>query len=193
METPSYCAALFFFQVCVLTSHVCAFGDVKFKQHKALFSINNTNSQDEPPIPTILVGDFNRFLNEQESFKERLTTYNLLEAKPKMLVIPSSSENLTEKTFKDDDDIGTFQPWPTDVEVYEDMLREPLSKSRLDVQLCTDNSRLIEVKDIYIRASMYKSLPESKAPDGINAVRHLLNCTMSSDHLALVGSYEIKS
>ena len=183
---------LYTIQVCVLASHVTPFGDVKVKQQNSLFSINQINLNLPSPTPSILVGDYNRFADEDEDFQNRLKIYGLVEANSTRLEIPIPQAK--SKTYKNKQDIGTFNPWPSDSNIYEEKLREPLSNSRLDVQLCTDNPAMILVKDVYTRASMYK-VPEkitTEERENVNDVRRLLDCTMTSDHLAIIGEYVIK-
>ena len=149
------------------------------------------NQKENTSIPTIIAGDLNRFFEEKDDFQKTLFEYNLKEAKSNKLVIPSSPND---QVFNNEEDIGTFNPWPTDERIYNVILNEPLGNSRLDVQLCTNNADLINVKDVYTRASMYRtpgSNPPVSSKEGLNHVRKLLHYTMTSDHLAIVGEYEI--
>ena len=163
---------------------------MKKKQQNALFSINPINLNKNPKIPSILVGDLNRFKDEDKDFQQRLKDYRLVEAKSNKLVIPNLKNSLGPQTFYDKN-IGTFNPWPTDRKIYSKLLNEPMENSRLDVHLCSDDENLIKIKTIYTRASMLKNSNSVQKWHNIDPVRRLLNSTMTSDHLALIGVYEI--
>ena len=184
-------------QVVVAVSHVSPFGDVKVKQQNALFSLNSINKEnsedEEAKFPVIIVGDLNRFSDESDDFEKRLVDYNLIEVNIKKLIVPPAQKQEM-KEYKKEENIGTFMPWPVDA-VYKEKLKKPLSDTRLDVQLYTDDKSMIELKTAYIRASMMKenrNEPIPKTPDGVNRLRHFLDCRMTSDHIPIIGTYYIR-
>ncbi|XP_076811707.1 uncharacterized protein LOC143458741 [Clavelina lepadiformis] len=171
-------------QVCILGSHVMPFGDVKYAQQNALLSLNKENSS----VPTIIAGDMNRFWNENDTFQEQLKLYNLIEAMPTKLVIPlSANENI----IKDNEDVGTFMPWPTDEKIYSMKLYEPMSTSRLDTQLYSHDTSMITCEQVVSKATMLHKPDESEPQKYVNQTRHMLNLRMASDHTAIIGRYMI--
>nr|CAB3260736.1 uncharacterized protein LOC100175991 [Phallusia mammillata] len=174
-------------QVCVLVSHVIPFGKVKTQQQNALLSLSQKNMQSQPPIPTMIVGDLNRFYDEKEQFSEQLLEYHMLEAVPQQFIIPTETEEIRLKG----EDIGTFSPWPTDMKMYDKLLKEPISKSPLDVHVYTNDPSLIRNESVITYASMLKSPNRDPPPDGRNPVRHMLDRRMASDHIAIIGRYSM--
>lgn len=170
-------------QVCVAVSHTSPFGDVKIKQQDAIFSLNCT----DPATPTIIVGDLNRFQDEDSDFQRRLLKFNLNEAHLSKLLVRSASQTIRSK-YKNESDIGTFMPWPVDA-VYDEKRRESLSTSKLDVQLYT--KELIVCENAYARASMMHSSSAANQKDS-NEVRNQLDGKMTSDHIPIIGKYRIK-
>ena len=176
-------------------SHVVPFGDVKFDQQKALFTLNRTNLRKR--IPTIIVGDVNRFPEEEEQFNKSLEDYNLLEVKPNRLVIPYEKEKDIDKKFDyitSEEDIGTFTPWPIEEKIYNEKKPTPLRKSRLDAHVYTDDPELVEVCEAEVRAVMFYpiSRPQTPPPQGFNKIRYILDRKMASDHMPIITTYKIK-
>ena len=179
----------FTFQVCIAVSHVVPFGEAKFNQQKALFSLNQTNSR--KGIPTIIVGDVNRFPEDEEQFNKSLKDYNLLEVKPNRLVIPYKNGEAYNITSKED--IGTFTPWPTD-KIYIEKISTPLQQSRLDAHVYTDDRNLVEVCEAEVRAVMFQDIsrPHSFPSTNFNKIRFILDRKMASDHMPIITRYKIK-
>ena len=163
-------------------SHVVPFGDVKKVQQNALFSISRKNSA--LSLPTILVGDYNRFPEEEESFLKQLDFYNVLEAIPSKLVIPGIDP------IETPEDIGTFTPWPND-RMYEAKIGHPMRESRLDLHAYTNNAKLIKLKSCRVQASMFSTPGPVTGTDKYNKVRYCLDRRMASDHLAIISSFEV--
>lgn len=170
-------------------SHVVPFGEIKVKQQNALLSLSPKNMLSHPVIPTVIVGDLNRFYDEKEQFAKQLLTYNTLEAVPQKLIIPREKEEIVLYGK----DVGTFSPWPTDVKIYEKILKEPICKSPLDVQVYSNDSSVITNESTVMYAAMLKSPNEEPPPDGRNPIRHMLDKRMASDHIAIIGTYIISS
>ena len=179
-------------QVCVLVSHVVPFGDVKIHQQNALLSLSGENLKRKPPVPTIIVGDLNRFWDDREVFDKQLQKYKVCEAKPKKLIIRHRHNEKNIQEEFEGRDVGTFSPWPTDSAVYERLLKEPISKSPLDVQLLTDDTSLIEEETTETYAAMMREPNKHTPPRGRDPVRHKLDKRMASDHLAILGKYQVK-
>ena len=184
----------FTFQVCVAVSHVVPFGEAKFNQQKALFSLNETNSR--KGIPTIIVGDVNRFPEDEEQFNEYLKDYDLLEVKPNRLVIPYEKEEDIDKKFDyitSEKDIGTYTPWSVE-KIYNEKKSTPLQKSRVDAHVYTDDPKLVKVCEAEVRAVMLEDIsrPETPPPQGFNKIRYILDQKMASDHMAIITTYKIK-
>ena len=165
------------------------FGDVKFNQQKALLSLNKTNSRES--IPTIIVGDVNRFPEEEEQFNKSLKDYNLLEVKPNRLVIPYKNGEVDNITSKED--IGTFTPWPTD-KIYNEKISTPLQQSRLDAHVYSNDRNLVEVCEAEVRAVMFQDISRPQTPPrkGFNKIRYILDRKMASDHMPIITRYKIK-
>ena len=155
--------------------------------------MNEFNLAKNPKIPSIIVGDFNRFENENQDFQRRLKQYDLTEAKSNRLLIPDTDNTSYLLEIRENENIGTFNPWPSDEKIHDEKMKEPLKNSRLDVQLCSDNGKLVTIKEVFTRASMFKEVADlSEKPKERNDIRHRLHCNMASDHLAIVGTYEVK-
>ena len=181
----------FTFQVCVAVSHVVPFGEAKFNQQKALFSLNETNSR--KGIPTIIVGDVNRFPDEEEQFNESLKDYDLLEVKPNRLVIPYEKDGEAD-IITSKEDIGTFTPWPVEEKIYNEKKSTPLQQSRLDAHVYSNDRNLVEVCEAEVRAVMFQDIsrPETPPPQGFNKIRYILDQKMASDHMPIITTYKIK-
>ena len=138
-------------------------------------------------MPTIIVGDLNRFSEEKEVFDKQLQKYEVREAKPTKFIIRHETHD---QEFRGKD-VGTFSPWPTDQKIYQWLSEVPMSESRLDVHLLTDDHTLIREKTTEIYAAMMKEPNESTPPKGWDPVRHKLDKVMASDHLAILGTYVV--
>uniref|UniRef100_H2YQH0 Endonuclease/exonuclease/phosphatase domain-containing protein n=1 Tax=Ciona savignyi TaxID=51511 RepID=H2YQH0_CIOSA len=197
-DSHGRCVGLLYLQhtskkkVCVAVTHVVPFGKVKYLQQQAMMSVNLENLQQAPPIPTIIAGDLNRFWDESDVFDQHLEKYKLQELNPTELVIKYGTTEM--KYLKGD--VGTFTPWPVDSVLYNDTsyMKNPMEKSRLDVQLCTTSTSSMDLISI-IRAEVHASMllsPNTNAEPNpnIDKVRQILDKTMSSDHLAILGVYK---
>nr|XP_002131393.1 uncharacterized protein LOC100175991 [Ciona intestinalis] len=173
-------------QVCVAVSHVVPFGEVKYLQQKALMSLNIDNHKLDPPVSTIIAGDLNRFDEDKEIFQQQIKNFKLQELQFSKLVIKHSQNNL----IRTNKDVGTFNPWPVDKMLYEDKsyMAQPMSYSKLDLQVCSND---MTIKQAEVHASMLKPPNLTEPSPGVNEVRHILDKVMSSDHLAVLGEYEI--
>ena len=171
------------------------FGEAKFNQQKALFTLNETNSKKK--IPTIIVGDVNRFPEEEEQFHKSLEDYNLLEVKPNRLVIPYEKEKDIDKKFDyitSEKDIGTFTPWPIEEKIYNEKKSTPLQQSRLDAHVYSNDRNLVEVCEAEVRAVMFQDISRPQTPprEGFNKIRYILDRKMASDHMPIITRYKIK-
>ena len=172
-------------------SHVVPFGEAKFNQQKALLSLNETNSR--KGIPTIIVGDVNRFPEDEEQFNEYLKDYHLLEVEPNRLVIPYEKDGEAD-IITSKEDIGTYTPWFVEQKLYNEKKSTPLQESRLDAHVYSNDHNLVEVCEAEVRAVMLEDIsrPKTPPPQGFNKIRYILDQKMVSDHMAIITTYKIK-
>jgi len=163
-------------------SHVLPFGDIKSRQRASLFSLRDISQG----LPLVIVGDVNRFDDEEAHFTDQKKEYDMHE--PDLTKLQIYKDGQVIKTITDDRDIGTFNPWPTDVSVYDRLRKEPLKNSRLDLQL--HNGKHFKSEYLYAVATCLLPLNEEPPTEkDYDKVRFMIDRRLASDHIGLLGSY----
>lgn len=175
--------------MCIAVSHVVPFGEVKANQQNALFSLNTTNMKLTPPVPTLVIGDLNRFAEDDKQFQSQLLEYELKESVASKLIIPNIDDGKNLE-FYEPNDIGTFTPWPVELKVHQLLIDQPLGESKLDVQIYSDCD-LIQREETVNKAAMTRA-PNQEIVAGRDRIRHMIDKNMASDHLAIIGTYLVQ-
>ena len=172
--------------VFVAVSHVLPFGEIKSKQRASLFSLTDVSKG----TPLVIVGDVNRFNEEEDHFTDQKREYDMHEPDLSKLLIYKNGE--ITKTITEEKDIGTFNPWPTDVSVYDRLRKEPLKNSRLDLQLF--NGKHFKNHYLHAVATCLLDLNEDQPPHkDLDKTRYMLDRRLASDHIGLLGCYTCTS